>query len=431
MDRRVLAALLTFAHVCLAGAVVAGMTLLASGAWAVIVELEGPQETAPSSSVFFALALAMLLVWWIALIVLGVSVVRRAVAASMRGDFAGASERLRRMFDREPFLRIAGMNGSVWRSARIAEAYNDFLHGLHGEAIEIGLAASTGWRTTPLRRSAATVVAAAAGDSGDDAPFAQIAPHLAWARRKPAHIAAQSMLAGEGFAWALQSRLAPASARADEILAAAPGSRMGLLLRALVRNLGGDLEGALADVEAARASPLLAKAKPAQRALVQQTFDSTRAELLRELGRLEEAAALARTMQAEPLHRIPRLVSVSIPGLAAAVAGDAVAARLAVSALEDLRERWSFEPIFRARVAIATSRIERAAGAPARALAALPDAIACPLAVLRQEGLLEQAEARAALGDEAGVRASLAFVLEISKETRHSEAARRRLGVAA
>jgi len=433
VDRRVLAAFLHFAHLFLAGT---GIAVLTVAAWTVVamaaIAAPAPGQSAFSltSAWYFLSVLLVLVFWWGGFVAWAVVRTRRAMREAMEGDFAGASARLRWMFDHEPWLRLAGLNGAMWKQARVIEAYNDYLHGLYRDAIEIALEESRGLWLSPLKRAAATVAASAAGDMGDASVFDRIEKHRARARLRIAHPASQAILGGEGVAWANQLRLADALARGQELLAADPRSRSGLMLRAFVSAARGDGDAALADLDALRASPLLAKAKPAARELMTQLGDATRAELLREMGRLDEAVAIARGLVERPRHRVPRLIGVSVPGLAAARAGDREGAERAVSAIAQMRETWSFEPVFRARSAIALSRIERARGAPDRALAVLGDAVACPLPLLRQEGLLEQADARSALGDPAGAKQALEYVLEISTETRQARSARERLAAA-
>src|SRR4051812_18007176 len=107
MDRRILAAFLHFAHLFLAGAVIAVVTM---GFWAllqVMATASGSGATDPGI-LFFVCVLAVLCIWWGSFLVFGLVRARQAMREAMNGDFAGANARLRWAFDREPWLRIAG-----------------------------------------------------------------------------------------------------------------------------------------------------------------------------------------------------------------------------------------------------------------------------------------------------------------------------------
>ncbi|HVO29431.1 MAG TPA: hypothetical protein VMV18_01790 [bacterium] len=425
MERRILGAVLSFAHffIAMSLAAVAGFT-----AWGVIELFAGTTGMATALSrterwLPFLVMFLLLFAWWMGLFVWALRVQQRITILAMEGRHAEASERIRRFRDNETILRLIGVNGSIWRRAHVVEAYAHLLHGLPAEALAIALPESKGIPTA-LRRTAALVAASAASEQGDLAVFDELRPWLERAAKTPRNPYSQQLLAVEGLALGTQLKLAEAEKRAEWLLSLDPRSRLALSLRALTRALRGDFACALADNGAATAA-VPEKGSQAQRVFLRQNLDVARCALLRELGRMDEALALVKRIREEgPRHRLGIIAVPAVEGLAAALRGDAAGAEAALAALREASATTQFDHASRARVALSTARIERARGEPARAVSALADAIASPNAAVRQEALVEQAQAKAALGDAAGARASCDWAIQLSGETVHAARAR-------
>lgn len=430
MDRRLLGWMLSIAHFFI---MVLGLVIVFAAGWMVIEVAR--QVTGPSplrrehvAWIPFAVAVVLLLAWYLSLLFFPLRMIRRAMREGMEGKFEEASARLRRLRDREVVLRLIGVPGPVWSQARVGEAYVYHLHGLGEEALAGALELARDWRPS-VSRNASVIAAAAAANLGELAAFESLAPHLRKAERNLSRAYAHSLLGAEGIAWALQLRLEEAARRAGMLIAADPRTqfRMGRVLRAQVRAIRGDLDGADEDYAAVLASPSLA-AKTTEAIFVRQTIDVGRADLRRMRGDFAGAAEIAMAINAEgPRHRMSRVFGASFPGLSAAHRGDAASARAALGVLDRLDVAWQFDPLLRAQVGLEAAQILLAMGDAAGALQRLGPAIASPLAVLRLGGLHEQGLAKAALGDAAGARESFGWCAALGPGTRLGKMAAERV----
>lgn len=410
-----------------------GLAVLFGGSWVLLDvarHLVGTPSVARADAgwILFAAMNAFLLLWYLTLMFVPLRLIRRAMRESMEGKFEEASARLRRLRDREVVLRLIGVPGVVWSQARVGEAYAYHLHGLAEEALAEALELARDWRPS-VSRSASIVAASAAANLGELAAFEWLAPKLRKAERDLAKPYAQNLLGVEGLAWVMQLRLDAAEERAGMLIGADPQTRfrIGRVLRAQVRALRGDLDGAEEDYTAVLASPSLA-ARTTETIFVRQTIDLARAELRRTRGDFAGAAEIAMTINEEgPRHRMSRVFGASFPGLAAAHGGDAASARAALGVLDRLDAAWGFDGLLRAQVGLESARILLALGDAAGALQRLGPAIASPLAVLRLGGLWEQGVAKAALGDAAGARESFGWCAALGPDTRLGKSARERV----
>lgn len=433
VDRRILGPLLSLAHAFLAVSALAVFSAVASEVLIAFFGIpgigfstapaptpgSGATDASSAATLVLSAAIVGLLLWWVLLRLYGRFILRAGMRLAQEGQFLQANERLRKFLDREPLLRLLGLSGATWKRARIITAYNDYLHGLASEAIALALPESRGLLRvrTPLRWTAALVVASTGAEAGDLAALDAIGEYLEHALVSPRSAPARQLLAMQGIAWANTLRLDEAGTRADWLRTFDPSDRLALTLHAQVATIRGDFEAALRDLDAALASPALQKGGAAQRVMVRQMAEASRAFVLLELGRREEARAIAaRLLEERPRHRVARFAAAALPALAAE-SPDADLASRAVAALRGLADEFSFDPMMRARAAIAIARIERTGGAPDRALAALGDAIACPIPVWRQNGLYEQALAKEAAGDAGGAKQSWEWLLAVGPDS--------------
>lgn len=360
--------------------------------------------------------LAVLAVYWLVLGILGLRSVRRGMRLAMSGDFAGASERLRRFQDREVLLRLVGMPGWTFRQARVAEAATYWMHGMTAEAFSIAAEESRG--SSAMSRASAAIAAAAAADLPDPHALARLASWVARAKANPARREHASILVSLGCADLHALALDAAEAKAESLLAVDEEHRGALALRAAARLLRGDHDGGDADLDRARSAAAGDPSNPFAIDLV----DASRAEAKRARGDLAGAARIAAELATrQPWHR----------GALLAIAAHADDPRQGRDALEDLARRFSFDAVFAASAALALARLDRRLGDPGSAAARLAPALASPHADVRQAALTEQALCHEALGDATGARAAWEACAALSAATKLGRESAAKIGAAA
>lgn len=402
------------AHFVLLVLGLAGLLLLYNG-WRLLVASGGIR---PGFGPVIAL-LAVLVAWYLGLTLAGMLAVRKSANDAFEGRFAEADGRLRRLADREPWMRLLGASGAIWAHARTVEAYVRYLSGVPDEALRLSLEGARDLRPA-IAGNAAIVAASTAAELGRGDVFAAFARHLARAKRRPGRPRPHALLGAEGLHQVLQLRLDEADARADLLIAADPGDRyrIGRTVKAAVALARGDLAAAESWYGEARRGPGLAPGKPGS-VLFGQLLDAALAEIRRLRGDAAGAAALAREIAAAgPRHRTAALSAIFHPALHAASRDGGAEARTALERLDELQASHPADPALHARVALARARLLRALGDHAAAAEALAPAVASPLAAIRQEALLERGICRRDAGDPAGAQESWTWCLELGTNTR-------------
>lgn len=396
MDRRVLGCLLTGVHAVLAFGVI---TVLITVLYAIVrialdsafPALTGDLVTFLSFAIPFALAVLLLGLWQAGMSMLALSYSQRAIADVQEGRFLEASERLRTLRNREPWLRLLGMGGAAWARLRVAEAYAYALHGQSEEAASMALE-EAGFPLRPgLARAAAAVAAIAATESGDATAWEGLAAHLAWAERDLSSPNAQTLLACRGQSRALALDFDAAERDAALLEKGLPGGRAAAGLRASIAYFREQWDEADRELVAAKgARPAGFPGNKPVPPNVNHALDALRVEVASLAGKPELALSLTDALVSErPVHRSARIVIAMVRGERAALAREAEAASSALADLDAIAAQWPFSPATLASLAIAKARIERARGDAARAAAALAPALASPHPAVRQRALRE------------------------------------------
>lgn len=411
MDRRALGCLFTGVHFVLATAVIAVLITVLYAVVRFTLEasypgLDSSLANALAFGVPFGLALLLLALWQLGVMMVAVTFSQRAVADVQEGRFLEASERVQRLRNREPWLRLAGMGNGAWARLRVAEAYAYALHGQSAEAARIALEEARFPLRLGLARAAAAVASIAAVDVGDPKAWDALAAHLAWAERDRVSPNAQTLLACRGQSRALALDFAGAERDVALLEGGLAGGRAAAGLRASIAFFRGNWDDADRELVAAKAAlPAGFKKETAVPANVNHAIDALRVEAVRMSGNTALALSLAEALALErPTHRSARIVIAMVRGEKAGASGDAAGAAAALADLEAIAAQWPFSPATLASLAIARTRVERARGENARALAALAPALASRHPAVRQGALLDAGEISAALGDAEAAR---------------------------
>lgn len=412
--------LLSGAHLVLAGFVSTGAFLLGWLATFLVLSTVSQAAWRYEGVAAFGGAftvVVVLLAWWVGAAMVGVSVAGRAIADTQNGRFDRASERLRWMLDKEPFLRLAGFGGGTFARLQLAEAYAYALHGLSDEALRMALALRG--PLNPAAAGATVIAAIAAAESGDREAWAVLAKELDAAEKDPRGATAIGVLAGRGHAHVLALELAQAERVLAVLDAGAPGCRPGHTLRGMIAMLRGAWDAADAAFVAALAvHPSGGKAKGPPPRFLQEPLEALRAENARERGDAPRALTLLDAMvaAAQPVHREGRVAVAEARGEQAAAAGNEAGASAALAELDAIAGHWSFSPGTLASVALARARIEAARGRHDAARAALGPALSFVHPIVRQRALFAAGESARALGDPAA-RTFHEQALALSAET--------------
>lgn len=398
MDRRALGCLLTGVHAVLATAVVSVVITVLYAFVRVTLQAAYPGidtslANALSFGVPFGLAVLLLALWQIGVLMVALSFSQRAIADVQEGRFLEASERLRMLRNREPWLRLAGMGNGSWARLRVAEAYAYALHGMSDEAATMALEEARFPLRQGLARAAAAVASIAATDSGNAKAWEALESHLAWAERDRSSPNAQTLLACRGQSRALALDFAGAERDAALLEEGIAGGRAAAGLRASIAYFRGSWGDAERELSAAKAAlPAGFKKNKPVPPNVNHAIDALRVEVARMSGNADLAVSLANALAFErPAHRSARIVVAMVKGESGETA--------ALADLDAIAAQWPFSPATLASLGLARARVERARGESARALTALGPALASPHLAVRQGALLESGEISAAAGD--------------------------------
>lgn len=412
MDRRALGCLLSGVNLVFMAFVVAGM--ITTFYWIIAIWLESGgsrldpwMQKAVALGVPFLLAVLLLGLWQVGVTLIAVSFAQRSITEVQDGRFLEASERLRTLRNREPWLRLVGMGGGAWARLRVAEAYAYALQGQSEEAARMALEDARFPLRPGLARAAAAVAAIAGAEGGDPSIWEALDPHLRWAESAGGDANAQTLVACRGQSRVLALDLEGAASDAALLEKGMPRGRAASALRgaiALVEGRWDDAEREL--VRSKETPPPGFKAEAKLPPNLGHAVDALRIDAADGKGDRAKETEIAEALAAQrPNHRAARIAVAMVRGRNAAEAGDAAGTSAALADLEAVGAQFPFSPATLASVGLARAAIELARRDPARALAALAPAMQAKHAAVRQRALLRAGDALASSGDRAGARA--------------------------